>query len=95
MYYGSEQDRQGSFLRGLSFQELAVRGLISWENCAFLTVPEARFLSFPAWGFDGAKLHHAETHKDFLGVLVVKNPPAIAGDIRDTGLIPGPGRFPG
>ena len=28
-------------------------------------------------------------------VLVVKNPPAIAGDIRDAGSIPGLGRFPG
>ena len=28
-------------------------------------------------------------------VLVVKNPPANAGDIRDTGSIPGPGRSPG
>ena len=28
-------------------------------------------------------------------VLVVKNPPANAGDIRDVGLIPGWGRFPG
>ena len=27
--------------------------------------------------------------------LVVKNPPANAGDIGDTGLIPGSGRFPG
>ena len=27
--------------------------------------------------------------------LVVKNPPANAGDIRDTGLIPGLGRSPG
>ena len=27
--------------------------------------------------------------------LVVKNPPADAGDIRDTGLIPGLARFPG
>ena len=27
--------------------------------------------------------------------LVVKNPPASAGDIRDTGLIPGLGRSPG
>ena len=27
--------------------------------------------------------------------LVVKNPPANAGDIRDMGLIPGSGRFPG
>ena len=26
---------------------------------------------------------------------MVKNPPASAGDIRDTGLIPGLGRFPG
>ena len=28
-------------------------------------------------------------------VLVVKNPPANAGDIRDVGLIPGSGRSPG
>ena len=28
-------------------------------------------------------------------VLVVKNPPDNAGDIRDVGLIPGLGRFPG
>ena len=28
-------------------------------------------------------------------VLVVKNPPANAGDIKDTGLIPGSGRSPG
>ena len=28
-------------------------------------------------------------------MLVVKNPPANAGDMRDTGLIPGLGRCPG
>ena len=28
------------------------------------------------------------------GVLVIKNPPANAGDIRDAGLIPGLGRSP-
>ena len=28
-------------------------------------------------------------------VLVVKNPPAIAGDVRDIGSIPGLGRYPG
>ena len=28
-------------------------------------------------------------------VLVVKNPPANAGDVRDVGLIPGSGRSPG
>ena len=28
-------------------------------------------------------------------VLVVKNPPANAGDVRDAGLILGSGRFPG
>ena len=28
-------------------------------------------------------------------VLVVKNPPANAGDVRDLGLIPGSGRSPG
>ena len=31
----------------------------------------------------------------FLGGLVVKNLPAIAGDVRDMGLIPGSGRSPG
>ena len=33
--------------------------------------------------------------KDSQVVLVVKNPPANAGDIRDSGLIPGLGRSPG
>ena len=33
-------------------------------------------------------------HLAFHVVLVVKNPPANAGDIRDAGLIPGLGRFP-
>ena len=27
--------------------------------------------------------------------LVVKNPPAIAGDVRDVGSMPGSGRYPG
>ena len=31
---------------------------------------------------------------DFAGGAVVKNPPAIAGDTRDAGLIPGSGRSP-
>ena len=29
------------------------------------------------------------------GALVVKNPPASAGDMRDGGSVPGSGRFPG
>ena len=46
-------------------------------------------------------LHHAMqlviciNTKGFLGGSVVKNPPANAGDIRDTGWIPGLGRSPG
>ena len=31
----------------------------------------------------------------FSGGIVVKNPPAISGDTRDMGLIPGLGRYPG
>ena len=34
-------------------------------------------------------------HVGFQVVLVVKNPPANAGDIRDAGLIPGWARVPG
>ena len=33
--------------------------------------------------------------KGFPGGLVIKNLPANAGDIKDMGLIPGLGRFPG
>ena len=36
-----------------------------------------------------------EMSEGFTGALVVKNPTANAGDIRDTGLIPGSGRSPG
>ena len=31
----------------------------------------------------------------FQVVLVVKNPPANTGDVKDTGLVPGSGRSPG
>ena len=34
-------------------------------------------------------------HRGFPGALVVKSPPATAGDVRDSGLIPGSGRSPG
>ena len=34
-------------------------------------------------------------HRGFPGELVVKSPPATAGDVRDPGLIPGSGRSPG
>ena len=34
-------------------------------------------------------------YKSFQVVLMVKNPPANAGDIRDTGSVPGLGRSPG
>ena len=36
-----------------------------------------------------------EYEKECIVVLMVKNPPANAGDIRDAGLIPGSGRSPG
>ena len=47
-----------------------------------------------------ARSQLAETIKNILRrafqvALVVKNPPASAGDIRDTGSIPGLGRSPG
>ena len=35
------------------------------------------------------------TDQGFTGVLVVKNLPANAGEVRDVGLIPGSGRSPG
>ena len=37
----------------------------------------------------------SDLKKRFPVALVVKNPPANAGDIRDVGLIPGSGRSPG
>ena len=51
----------------------------------------------------GPELHHSshfgkawqECNPDSQVVLVVKNPPASAGDIRDVGLVPGSGRSPG
>ena len=38
---------------------------------------------------------HQHTSGASLGALVVKNSPVNAGDTRDTGSIPGPGRSPG
>ena len=37
----------------------------------------------------------SRAHWVFPGGAVLKNPPANAGDVRDTGSIPGSGRFPG
>ena len=39
--------------------------------------------------------YHLLNTQAFQVVLVVKNPPANAGDIRDSGSIPGSGRSPG
>ena len=44
---------------------------------------------------DGQDLHPDTWLRGFPGVAVVKNLPANAGDARDTGSIPGSGRFPG
>ena len=44
------------------------------------TIPDARVISIVYWPSQVA--------------LVVKNPPANAGDVRDVGLIPGSRRFP-
>ena len=40
-------------------------------------------------------VHNTNTYTHSQVMLVVKNPPANAGDIRDTGSIPGSGRSPG
>ena len=65
-------------------------------------------LSLETWGPVGFRIHNYVTRRPqpepletsiFPRVshvaLVVKNPPANAGDIRDAGSIPGSGRFPG
>jgi len=36
-----------------------------------------------------------DTNTQLVGLPTVKNPPAKAGDARDMGLLPGPGRSPG
>ena len=43
---------------------------------------------------DWIHVHVWLSHSGFQVALVVKNSPANAGDIRDTGSIPGSGRFP-
>ena len=56
-------------------------------SCQVLGSTEERVISFGS-GYS--------IREGFLGGFpVVKNPPASAGDIRDTGLIPGSGRSPG
>ena len=52
-----------------------------------------------AYVFLHVAIAHLFYYISFIGVshlaLLVKNPPAKAGDIRDVGLIPGSGRSPG
>ena len=50
------------------------------------------------WGFFSCSPHFSGAQTSFQTsqvALVVKTPPANAGDVRDTGLIPGSGRSPG
>ena len=52
----------------------------------------------PSWGWENPLKKGMATHSSILGlprwVLVVRNPPANAGDIRGAGSIAGFGRFP-
>jgi len=82
----------------ISLEETA--GLCSRLHYCFLTVPPlllhslssliSNYLNLP-FGIQGQsrKLRASQV------ALVVKNPPASAGGIRDAGSIPGLGRFPG
>jgi len=65
--------------------------LTDTENKVTVTKVETR------WGEGQSMLGltFAHSYVSSQGALVVKNPPANAGDIRDMGLIPGSGRSPG
>ena len=52
----------------------------------------------PGWGtkiLQPKYIIHTHTHTHIQVAVVVKNPPANAGDVRDAGSIPGSGRSPG
>ena len=46
-------------------------------------------------GFSKERLSKLQLHGDYQAALMIKNPPANAGDIRDKGSVPGLGRSPG
>ena len=63
-------------------------GRMIWENnietCILSNVKSIHFFAFTCFYLQGSQV-----------VLVVKNPPANAGDVRNLGSIPGSGRSPG
>ena len=69
----------------------------------FATIKAITSRGFQIWWWNFQVLSFGGQKKDLLSsisteasqvALVVKNPPANAGDVRDMGLIPGSGRFP-
>ena len=62
----------------------------SWEPAEMGITPHRTFLSFCS--FKQPPYPHPWAYQV---ALVIKNPPANAGDVRDTGSIPGSGRSPG
>ena len=63
---------------------------IGWMNNKVLLYSTGNYIQYPVTSHNGK-----EYEKECIVVLMVKNPPANAGDIRDAGLIPGSGRSPG
>ena len=59
-------------------------------NNKVLLYSTGNYIQYPILNHNGK-----EYEKECIVVLMVKNPPANAGDIRDAGLIPGSGRSPG
>ena len=60
---------------------------IGWMNNKVLLYSTGNYIQYPVTSHNGK-----EYEKECIVVLMVKNPPANAGDIRDAGLIPGSGR---
>ena len=72
------------------WQLISFKSLTS-TSCCKKTHVSGYCLAWQRWTVSAFPL----TPSTFQAVLVVKNPPASARDIRDKGLIPGSGRFPG
>ena len=66
-----------------------------WSQDVWTFVCQAKEPELKAMGSVEGLEQGCGIYRAFQEALVVKNPPANAGDIRDTGLVPGLGRSPG
>ena len=77
-----------------NFMDLVLQAVYSTPQCSTVKLSTLSGQAVPSFPTKNCKLQKCK-YRTFQGALVVKNPPASAGDIRDVSLIPGSRRSSG